>query len=95
MTVHKLLLLSKFTLINVLIVLRTSQCQLFATLPAADVRLEAFFGEGTGRIFLDDVICNGTESRLTDCRHPPIGQHNCRHSEDAGVNCSGRHSMQL
>ena len=93
--VHKLLLLSRFTLTKVFIVLSTSQYQLFATLPAADVRLGAFFGEGTGRIFLDDVICNGTESRLTDCRHRPIGQHNCAHFEDVGVNCSGRHSMQL
>ena len=68
---------------------------IFASISGADVLRNAFFGEGTGRIFLDDVTCNGTESRLTDCRHNPIGQHNCGHSEDVGVNCSGRHSMQL
>ena len=59
---------------------------------AADVRLRAFFGQGTGRIFLDRVTCNGTESRLTDCGHRPFGQHFCQHSNDAGVICSGRHN---
>lgn len=63
-----------------------------ATIPAADVRHRAFFGKGTGRIFLDRVTCNGSESRLIDCGHRPLGQHNCRHSDDAGVICLGRHN---
>ena len=66
-----------------------------ATLPAAEVRHGAFFGQGTGRIFLDDVTCNGFESQLIDCAHRPLGQHNCRHSDDAGVVCLGRHNMQI
>ena len=45
----------------------------------------AFFGQGAGPIFLDDVGCVGTESSLLDCS--AITQHNCRHSEDAGVRC--------
>ena len=61
-------------------------------IPAADVRFGAFFGEGAGRIFLDRVTCNGTESQLTDCGHRPFGQHFCQHSDDAGVICSGRHN---
>ncbi len=47
---------------------------------------QAFFGQGTGDILLDDVQCVGTEARLTDC--PAITTHNCAHSEDSGVVCS-------
>ena len=49
-------------------------------------RVGAFFGQGRGDIFLDDVSCNGTEQRLTDCM--ASSTHNCVHREDAGVTCS-------
>ena len=49
----------------------------------------AYFGSGNGDIFLDNVVCRGTESSLLQCRTNPIGQHNCDHSEDAGVRCEG------
>ena len=48
-------------------------------------RSRAFFGQGTGMIFLDDVACTGSETRLSDCT--ATTQHNCAHSEDAGVTC--------
>ncbi|TSK92864.1 Complement C1q-like protein 2 [Bagarius yarrelli] len=43
---------------------------------------------GTGRIWLDDLQCTGTESTIFDCRHSGIGVNNCQHSEDAGMSCS-------
>ena len=43
--------------------------------------------DGTGQIWLDNVQCRGTESRLIDCPANILGSHNCVHFEDAGVNC--------
>ena len=47
----------------------------------------ATFGQGTGSIWLDDVQCAGTETRLIDCPASTVGVHNCVHSEDASVRC--------
>ena len=54
-----------------------------------------FFGSGSGGIFVDNVVCRGTESSLLECRHNTIGQHNCDHSEDAGVRCDGTYCFTL
>ena len=49
------------------------------------------FTNGAGVIWLDDVQCRGTETRLIDCPAQPLGTHNCGHVEDAGVRCQGKH----
>ena len=49
----------------------------------------ARFGTGTGPIFLDDVQCTSSSSRLLECSSSPILTHNCLHSDDAGVGCEG------
>ena len=59
-------------------------CQYYT---GARARSNAVFGRGTGRIWLDDVNCRGTERRLIDCPDNGFGVHNCRHHEDAGVTC--------
>ncbi|CAL1586342.1 unnamed protein product [Knipowitschia caucasica] len=48
----------------------------------------AFFGEGDGTIWLDDLDCAGNESSLVHCQHPLFAENNCGHAEDAGVICS-------
>ncbi|XP_023682442.2 uncharacterized protein marco [Paramormyrops kingsleyae] len=42
---------------------------------------------GSGKIWLDDLNCTGTESSIFDCRATTIGTHNCSHNEDAAVSC--------
>ena len=32
--------------------------------------------------------CRGDELQLLSCSHYGVGNHNCEHYEDAGVNCS-------
>ena len=58
----------------------------------AAVRGKAFFGQGTGHVWLDDVSCNGTETRLEDCQYLSYGSRstNCGHDEDVGVSCLGK-----
>ncbi|XP_061177723.1 uncharacterized protein LOC133186505 [Saccostrea echinata] len=45
------------------------------------------FGAGTGKIWLDNVDCNGMENSIVQCRHQVWGSNNCDHSEDVGVRC--------
>ena len=46
-------------------------------------------GNSSQPIYLAYVNCIGTETSLLDCSRSGIGQHNCDHSEDTGVFCSG------
>ena len=48
----------------------------------------AYFGAGSGSIYLDDVICSGSENTILQCRHSTVRHHDCNHGDDVSVNCS-------
>ena len=54
---------------------------------AAAARHAAYYGQGSGPIWLDDLHCDGTELTIGDCTELDQWKHNCYHSEDAGVKC--------
>jgi len=47
----------------------------------------AYFGAGSGRVWLDEVSCTGNELSIEQCPKNAWGEHNCDHTEDAGVSC--------
>ena len=49
------------------------------------------FGEGTGRIWLDNVQCTGNERELSNCMTSSNG--NCTHAQDVGVRCIPGNSL--
>ena len=46
---------------------------------------QANYGEGTGRIWLNNVQCTGSERTLMDCASNKVNS--CTHAQDSGVRC--------
>ena len=69
--------------------MRVSSDILFSCVTGGVAYSNAFFGAGTGPIYLDDVACTSSASQLLECSSRPISSHNCLHSADAGVGCEG------
>ena len=47
------------------------------------------YGAGTGPILFDEIQCTGEEEGIQYCLHGGLKNHDCEHSEDAGVDCAG------
>ena len=50
----------------------------------------AYYGQGSGDILLDDLGCSGSEYSIANCTRykGKWRSHNCGHSEDVGVSCA-------
>ena len=55
----------------------------------------AFFGQGSGLIWLDDVNCQGNESSIESCSHNGWNVINCGHHQDASVICLGKYDYVI
>ncbi|XP_064424013.1 deleted in malignant brain tumors 1 protein-like [Latimeria chalumnae] len=64
-------------------------CQQLGCGTALAKKSNAYFGEGTGPILLDEINCSGDEFNISACRNIGWGNHDCGHNEDAGVICTG------
>ena len=65
------------------------ECMLRAMLNTGAMTLKnAYFGQGTGPIQLNNVRCTGNEVLLLQCSHSTLA-YSCGHDKDAGLRCYG------
>ncbi|KAK3544492.1 hypothetical protein QTP86_013148 [Hemibagrus guttatus] len=72
------------------VVCRQLQCGV-----ALSTHIPAWFGPGTGSIWLNEVECEGNETSLWNCRFQLCEEGECGHHEDIGVVCSEFKEIRL
>ena len=71
----------------------TLTCQNGISSPDAVAVSQGSFGAGSGRIYLNNLFCAGSESSLLGCPRSDLGVEYCSHYNDAGVICAGKALM--
>ena len=61
--------------------------------PAVYARYNAYYGQGIGQIWLNNLNCVGTEQSIVNCSHRGWGSGHCSHRDDAGVKCSSKGNL--
>ncbi|EDO37716.1 predicted protein [Nematostella vectensis] len=60
---------------------------------------DAWYGQSTGKVYMDDVECSGKEKDISECQHKMEWQGNCNHFEDVSLICNAPklfgHKMRL
>ncbi|XP_059366439.1 deleted in malignant brain tumors 1 protein-like, partial [Carassius carassius] len=52
-----------------------------------EAKSAAHFGSGSGPVWISDLQCSNTDSRLRDCKSSGWGRGSCGHEKDTGVIC--------
>ena len=61
-------------------------CKIF--IAGSQALTASLFGQGVGRIWLDNVQCTRSEKVLMNCTASSRGNNSCTHAQNAGVRCS-------
>ncbi len=72
-------------LIDAAVVCRELDCGNIVDAPG-----NAYFGLGSGPIWMTNVVCTGSELTLKHCDMAGWDKQNCIHAKDAGVICAGK-----
>ena len=62
-------------------------CRMLGYSKSVTTRTRGYFGHGTGKIWIDQLDCVGDEDSIFECDMNELGEHDCKHKEDAGVEC--------
>ena len=67
----------------------------FQCMIAVSVYYSTHFGQGTGPIWINRLLCIGTEQNILECpRQFELGNpYACSHSEDVSVVCPGKYHL--